>query len=626
MDVLINSKRIRLTSSKIIGSGGEAEIFDVGRGQVAKIFKLPTHADYEGNVNDQKMAKLRISEHQTKLRMWPKKLPKEVTGPISLVTDLSGQNVLGYTMKFLSGMEVLLKYGERNYREGNGIGNDQILSLYKHMHALVAGVHNEHVVIGDFNDLNVLVDTAMKAYLVDADSMQFGGYRSGVFTARFVDPLLCDVVSSHPNLIASHTVDSDWYAYAVMLMQSLLFVGPYGGVHIPSIGVKKLKEWERVQKRITVFSSEVRYPKPALHYSLLPDDLLEVFHRIFEKDIRGVFPIDMLRELRFTTCPVCKNMHARISCPHCQTSNPSTVKVVVTAHVEAMKILDTSGSILYTTVEDGVIRYVYHENGAYYREGSRKIVDGKKDAGIRFRINNNATILARDGQGIVLEEGGQQKKFLTDLFRGKVATVDANKKFIVTIVGSHVRKFTRDDMEYPVTLGEVLEGQTLIWVSDILGFIYSGAGGICQSYVFRTDGSSLGQEVDLGKMPSTILDATAVFSKTHVWFMIAFDALGNRSNRAYMFDHFGKLCGQTETISGDGSWLGSIRGKCAYGAQLFSPTDNGIERVEAANGSLGVTKVFTETTRFVDSSSKLLFGKDGIYVVTQGRIWRLQMK
>ncbi len=59
-----------------------------------------------------------------------------------------------------------------------------------------------------------------------------------------------------------------------MLMQSLLFVGPYGGVYRPTDKKKTVLHDARPLKRITVFDPEVRYPKPARPYNMLPDDLL----------------------------------------------------------------------------------------------------------------------------------------------------------------------------------------------------------------------------------------------------------------------------------------------------------------------------------------------------------------
>ena len=626
MDVLISGRRVRLNPAKIIGSGGEAEVYDIGGEEVAKVFKSPAHPDFAMSISDQKSAETRIQEHQQKLALWPKKLPKQVIGPTGLVTDIGGKKILGYTMPYLTGMEVLLKYGERKYREIHSISGDQVVDIFRHLHTIVAGVHSAGVVIGDFNDLNVLVDSSMQAFLVDADSMQFGRFMSRVFTTRFVDPLLCDPIAPSASLIQPHKPASDWYAYQVMLMQSLLYVGPYGGVHIPSDVTKKLKEWQRVQKRVTLFDPSVRYPKPAMHYSVLPDTLLEQFHQVFERDQRGEFPIGLLGGLRFTSCPICKMAHARSSCPSCQVLSPSIVREVITGSIEAMKVLDTTGRIIYATVQDGIPRYIYHENGAYYREGGREILRGPADPAIRLRIHSDSTLLARGGQVVIMAKDGSQKRLIADLWRGQVTVVDGNRDTVFAVQGGELFRLNSADMDYPHTLGSVLTGQTMIWVGDHLGLLYSRAGGLTQSYVFHTDGRTLGAEIDIPRVTGQVLDATTVFSGEYVWFLMAIDTLGQRLNRAYMFDQFGKLCGQAETTAGDGSWLSSIRGKCARGKQLFCPTDEGIVRVESVGDQLGVTRIFADTTRFVDSASQLLFGRDGIYSSQSGSIWRLRMQ
>lgn len=626
MDALIYGKKVRLDSSKLIGGGGEAEVFNIGGGQVAKIFMPPDHPNFVGNPNAQKAAKFRIEEHQKKLKLFPTNLPKEVITPTSLVMSADGQKVIGYTMKFLSGSGTLLEYGNKKYLEAKGLSHNDSVTFLKNLYALVSLVHKSGVVIGDFNDLNVLIDKTLRTYMVDADSMQFGGFYGRTFTEKFVDPLLCEQKASHAELIKPHNENSDWYAYLVMLMQSLLFVSPYGGVHSPVKVANKLKEWSRVLGRVTVFNQEVKYPRPALHYSVLPDALLDHFHRVFEKDERGEMPKSILDTLMFTTCPICKKVHARSSCPTCQINSPSIVKEVVSGNVEAMKVLDTSGRVIYATTQGGIPRYVYHENNAYYREGGDKVLDGNLDPSIRFRLNGENTILAKDGEVIAFLKDKMQKRFTADVFRGKVSIVDSNLESVFIASFGEIKKVDLNDLAYSRSLGKVISNQAMVWVGDKLGLTFYFAGGMLCAHIFHSQSNSLGGEVDIGKVNGQIIDATTVFSDNYVWFLMSVDEGGRRLNKAFMFDEFGKSQGQAETTSTDGSWLGSIRGKCAKGTQLFSPTDDGIVRVEANANVLSETKVFAETNRFVDSSSKLLFGKDGIYTVDSNRIWRLRMR
>ena len=55
-----------------------------------------------------------------------------------------------------------------------------------------------------------------------------------------------------------------------MLMQCLLFVGPYGGVYRPKDPAHRVREARPVH-RMTIFHPEVQYPKPAIPYGTLPE-------------------------------------------------------------------------------------------------------------------------------------------------------------------------------------------------------------------------------------------------------------------------------------------------------------------------------------------------------------------
>src|SRR3989338_7033947 len=249
MDVYLKGKRIRLTPNMLVGQGGEADIYNIGNGQVLKVYKPPTHPDFAGMPELQKAASARLNEHQKKLRQFPRGLPDTVITPQELVTDKTGATIVGYTMRFIDQAEVLARLNERSFRSQvpSQITKERVIDL----HHTVSKVHKLGVVIADFNDLNALMK-GDKVYLVDADSMQFGPYFSLLYTEKFVDPLLCDANAVRPILITPHNTDSDWYAYAVMLMEAFLMVDPYGGVYRPK-GKPTIVHTSRPLKRITVF-------------------------------------------------------------------------------------------------------------------------------------------------------------------------------------------------------------------------------------------------------------------------------------------------------------------------------------------------------------------------------------
>src|SRR5688572_27155711 len=251
-EVTVEGKKIKLDPSKALGKGGEADVYDI-RGvipnMVLKIFKTPDHPDLAGNQHEQHAAQERIMTHQRKLKEFPQELPDRVIAPKHLALDRNG-NVAGYAMLFQQGTE-LRSYSKIDFRKA--VPNTDVMEIFIDLHGTVHGLHEKKVIIGDFNDLNVLV-AGKAAFVVDADSMQFAQFLSKVFTGQLVDPTKCDPNDKTVLLNQPHDANSDWYAFGVMLFQSLLFVDPYGGVYRPKKGGTMVPPPQRPMKRITVFN------------------------------------------------------------------------------------------------------------------------------------------------------------------------------------------------------------------------------------------------------------------------------------------------------------------------------------------------------------------------------------
>lgn len=342
-NVYLDGKRVSLSPSQAIGKGGEADVYDIGNGKVLKLFKDGKHPDLAGFPQQQQLADLKIAEHQKKLQQFPAHLPARVVVPEKLVFDTKDKSarIIGYVMRRVMNADMLLYRYAKDSGERKLVSGNDILAIFRDMHSTVRQVHGAHVVIGDFNDLNILV-AGPEAYFIDADSWQFGQFRSIMYTEQFVDPLICtaDAAAAKMVMRMPHSTDTDWYAFAVMLMRTLLCVGPYGGVHQPQDVKRKVAAFERPLKRITVFSPGVKYPKPAIPFTVLPDDLLQQFIAVFERDMRGEFPRRLLDSMRWTTCAVCKTEHARPTCPLC--------KQVAAAAVQSTTVV--RGAIIATRI------------------------------------------------------------------------------------------------------------------------------------------------------------------------------------------------------------------------------------------------------------------------------------
>ncbi len=617
MQVYLRGKVIKLDPKKSIGKGGEADVFDIGNYLALKAYKLPNHPDLTGNLRAQKAARERIEEHQKKLRVFPKNLPPRVITPIDLITDTNGQ-VVGYTMKLLAGTEALLRYSDKGFRQ-TGIDNNAVIKTFLDIYETLESIHKRNVVVGDFNDLNVLIRDN-QAYFIDTDSFQFGSFMCRLFTERFVDPLLCDSREQRPILIKPYNVDSDWFAYAIMLMQSLLYVGPYGGIYKPKNRLQRIVQPARSLRRITVFHPDVKYPKPATHYDVLPDDLIEKLRLIFEKDERGSFPKDLIENIRWTKCIVCGAEHARNICPEC---SHAAIKETVRIHgkVTVRESFRTKGIILEATTWRGNLYWVYHEDGELKREGGKTIAYQSLDPKIRFRVMKNNTLIAKNHQLINIGTDGKLIKLVVDTYRN-TPIFGTNSENYYWLTGG---RLMRNGAFADEIVGQVLENQTLFWIGEKFGFGFYRAGQIQTTFVFDAKAKTINDSIKLPRITGELINANCYFGTNRCWFFIITQNEGKIYNECIVIGSKGEFLAHTKEEKGENSWLESVRGKTTSGDFLLVATDEGVVRIETANKQLIIAKEFPDTEPFISQDCWLFTAKDGVYVVDRKSVKLLQI-
>jgi tRNA A-37 threonylcarbamoyl transferase component Bud32 len=305
--VWIDGAKVALAPGALLGQGGEAEVYDLGDGRVVKWWKPADHPDFDGMPLAQQAAAQRIAQAPAKLRALPGNLPAAVVAPRGLALDKQ-KRACGYLMPKIRGT-ALHDYGEPRWRREHTVLAEDVIAMLLALHDAIAGLHRAGVVIGDCNDLNVLVESR-RVHLIDVDSYQLAGFPCSMFSERFVDPRLCDAQQLVP--VRPHDEDSDWFAFAVMVFRTLLGVGPWGGV------ARSGSPGGRALRRHSVLASDVTYPRAARPLAILPDDVLATFRAIFERDQRGVFPRTLLASLHLRGCRTCGEQHARVRCPSCQ--------------------------------------------------------------------------------------------------------------------------------------------------------------------------------------------------------------------------------------------------------------------------------------------------------------------
>ncbi len=611
--VYVAGRRLRLDPMRVIGKGGEADIFDIGSNLALKVFKSPDHPDLVGLPGEQMAAAERLKIQQRKLREFPTNMPKHVVSPLELATDQS-QQICGYTMAYLQGSEVLMRYAQPQFRSA-GINEETVTKIFQGLHSTVSEIHKLGVVIGDFNDLNVLV-LGNEAYIIDADSFQFGKYPCLVFTQRFIDPLCCSpkaLVLAKP-----YTSGSDWYAFSVMLMQSLLYVDPYGGVYQPKLLSNKVKHDARPLRRITVFHPEVIYPKKARPWSILSDDLLHFFQTVFEKDKRGEFPIKLLEDLIWRKCTGCGVEYASTICPVCAAVPVPVFKPPTTQRgkVQMQVLFSTNGVILFAALQEEKLYWIYHENGSFRREGKEEFLHGGLDPKMRFRVQGDTTLVAQGNRLVSFVPHKAPQIQGVDSYQN-LPMFDSNGYFHYWTANGQL---LRDDQFGSFYIGDVLSSQTLFWVGPKFGFGFYRAGLLNVAFVFDAKLRGINDSVKLVPIRGQLVDSTCAFAEGRCWFFTTTREGGKTINRCSVILPNGTVEGTAEAQEGDDSWLGTIRGKTARGNFLLSARDSGVVRVEPQNGQLVVTRAFPDTEPFVSSDSYLFLGKDGLYVVDQHKI------
>ncbi|MGE5182085.1 MAG: hypothetical protein ACM31C_08485 [Acidobacteriota bacterium] len=532
--VWIDGARFELSPATLVGQGGEAEIYDLGDGRVVKWWKPVGHPDFAGLPDAQAAAAQRLAERPAKLRALPGNLPGAVVAPCGFaLAGKKSPQVVGYVMPKVAG-EPLCSYGELRWRREHPVDGEDLVAVLLALHDALAGLHRTGVVVGDCNDLNVLV-AGRRVHLIDVDSYQFGGFACPMFSERFVDPRLCDarLVPVHP-----HDTHSDWFAFAAMVLRTLLGVGPWGGV------AQQCTAGARALRRLSVLGDAIVYPRAARPPTILPNELVATLRAIFERDERGVFPRAQLERLHLRACPRCGEEHARARCPACQVAQPpltvrGKLRVEVIAHAQ---VALASVAVGRTPVR-----------------------------GVRL-----------DGPALL-----------------------------------------RDTRLGPERIGAVLAQHTRAWVGERMGVGFYRAGGYAVGFVFDPPRGPLDDRVALPPLRGQLVDAHAVLGTDRAWLAVTCTDRGRLVTTLLVIGRDARVLACD--VPADAAWLAGFAGACADGPHLFVPTDDGIVRVEVAQGAPAVTRVFAETCGLVTACDRLALHPTGIDVVRKADALRLHL-
>ncbi|MFO0597347.1 MAG: hypothetical protein U0228_18710 [Myxococcaceae bacterium] len=582
MDLYLSGKKVRVTDADLVGEGGEARVFRHGTSAL-KIFHEPTDA-LGRRVLDQKLQKLAA---------FPSSLPAAVLAPQELVADRLGR-VVGYRMPLIDGAVDFGRLANRKWRTGV-VSSQQSVRILSTLHHVVEAVHGAGVVIGDFNDGNVLLNQ-FEPLLIDADSMQFGGFACPVGHERFLDPKLYGVdLSAAPRF----STGSDWYAFAVLVFQTLLSVHPFGGTH-----GKLATLLRRAEARHSVLRNDVTLPRTAVSPKVLPDDLLHWFHAVFEADTRQAFPFTTL-QLVFTTCS-CGTEHARAVCPDCKTLGPLVTRQVLRSkgRCTARTAFETNGRIVAAAMQGG-LRYLCEENGVFRREDGTVIATQLSGRHLRAELSGSTTWMA-DGEGHV-------EKWVGDRLVERARTGTFRSSPVLAAAPGHAWREEQGwlvDQETGARVGQVLEGQTHLWSSTQLGFGFYRAGGLTVAFLAKPGRAGLKQVSGLS-WRGRLIEASAAFDASHVLFTVVVDDGGRDVVHRWLIRDDGTVLGANhDGPRGHGAVLGG---------RVVVASDGGLVALKVDSGVLVEAMSFPDTQPFVSAGDELLPNTDGSLFVVGAR-------
>ncbi len=617
--VFVDDRQLVLRASDLIGEGGEAEVYRIDPAVALKLYKSPSHPQFAGKSAQactlRQAACQRLERLQGKLRQFPTGLPSRVIVPQKLAFDTrdSRARIIGYTMALVKNAHSLHEFANRTFRESGGIDQNAVVSIFKDLHDTLTRLHDAQIVIGDFNQLNVLVE-GTSAYLVDADSMQFGPFLSTTYCPRYVDPLICNPTASKPEMVSPHCPDTDWYAFAILFFECLLFVHPYGGVYKPFDPSHRLCPEERPLRRVSVFHKEVQYPAAGLPLNILPDAIAEFFIDLIERDVRKPFPRRFLESLKFDKG--IGRLQAAVVAP-----------AIVASGATARRVFATEGLILKVTHQGRRLRYVYYQDGLFLREDDSVVLRGALDRDLSFCIHKDATLVSLSGRTFLLNPAAEPQAVAAERFRGRQAVIAANGEHYCFVDNGQLYLGSSAGLRQ---IAEVLSQQTMIFLGPAFGFGLWQAGEFRRAFLFETQNTSVARiPVDIAPVLGKLVDVSCFFSANALWLIVTSQELRRLVRHCALIDRNGEVLACALADDGDDSWLGATAGKCAASFPLASgltleallvATAAGVVQIERAGDRLVQTRTYSGTRGLVSPEHNLLFGVEGLFAWTSHEI------
>lgn len=262
-NVLINGNvNISLGQSDYKAQGGEGIVY-VKNNIAYKIYHEPKKMIPEGKI-------LELQKIKT----------ENVLAPKNILYNPKTLKAIGFTMPYVNDTEYLTKLFSKQFKNDHAISISQIIEIISKMQKQLQSLHNEKIIVGDYNEMNFLIDSSFSIpYHIDVDSYQ---------TDNFPCTAIMDTIRDRRLPFGKFDDLSDWFSWAIVSFQVYTGIHPFKGKH-PDYKINDLDE--RMKNNISVFNKEVKLPKSCQDFSMIPKNQLDWYKTIFINGDRSIPPI-----------------------------------------------------------------------------------------------------------------------------------------------------------------------------------------------------------------------------------------------------------------------------------------------------------------------------------------------
>lgn len=256
-----NGKIYHIDPSNEINRGGEGMIISLNNGKVVKLYFEASRAISKEKIKE-------LSQLDSNLFVKPE---------IAVSGDYNG-----FIMSELNCVDYFPLYSlySLNFASKRGLPSDYKSKIADKLIMAVKNAHNNHIVIGDLNPFNIMVNDKLDVKFIDVDSYE-------TQSCKHNDKLLEEIRDYKNNGFV--TRNSDYFALAVCIFNLFTGIHPYKGIH--NVYKDNLKDREINDLSLVNKKEVVNIKVPKFYKPINDSNLLEMFEKLFNKNER--FLIDL---------------------------------------------------------------------------------------------------------------------------------------------------------------------------------------------------------------------------------------------------------------------------------------------------------------------------------------------